>query len=346
MATSVPQMNFRQTIESMTLVFDPAAAGDLAAVIQFDAGGAEPGMYHLSIAGGECTFHVGAAPAPTLTIATPSEVWLRIRRGELNGQEAMKQGLYTVSGDLSLLARMRELFNPREGFSVEARTPNPPGPIAASGMVWMQVAFVPWYVFWIFFGPSNSPWLGVGLPLAMSVLLVAYRVRYNETTLFELGGAAFFLIAAVLTLAGVRGFERTGSLFGSLAQAALWFGSLFTPMPLSGDYAKWSFIKPMWRNSMFIYPNAVIALAWGFEFVVATLVGVAAAVEPPAFFVPLTVVRYGLMVPATLFTIRYVRHSRELKVDDFEQSMARLRLFAAVGLAATVVLVEGVWILL
>jgi putative sterol carrier protein len=340
-----PHLNFRQTIEGMTLVFNPAAAGNLTAAIQFDAGGAEPGAYHLSFAGGECTFHVGPAAAPTLTIATPSEVWLRIRSGELNGAEALKQGLYTVSGDLSLLPRMGELFKAGEGFSVEASAPNPPGPIALSGMVWMQAAFVPWYVFWIFFGPHSSSWLGVGLPLVMVLLLIAYRVRYNETTLFEIGGAGFFAIAGVLTLAGAPGFSRVGSLLGSLVLAALWFGSLFARMPLSGDYVKWDFIKPMWRNSMFIYPNAVIALVWGCEFVIAALVGVGAIVWP-GLHTPLTVVRYGLLVPTTLFTIRYARQARQLRVADFERSMARLRLWAGAGLAVTVVLIVGVWVLL
>jgi putative sterol carrier protein len=344
-ATPAPRLNFRQTIEGMALVFNPAAAGDLAATIEFEAGGAEPGAYHLSIAGGECTFRVGPAAAPTLTITTPSEVWLKIRSGELNGTEALKQGLYTVSGDLSLLPKMGELFKAGEGFSIEARDPNPPGPITLSGMVWMQAAFVPWYVFWVFFEPHGQPLLEIGLPLLLVLCLISYRVRYNETTLFEIGGAGFFAVAGLLTLAGAPGFNRAGSLIGSLVLAALWFGSLFAQMPLSGDYVKWGFIKPMWRNSMFIYPNAVIALVWGCEFVIAALVGIGATVWP-GLHTPLTVVRYGLMVPATFFTVRYARQARQLRVDDFEQTLARLRLWAGIGLAVTAVLIAGVWVLL
>jgi len=80
-------------LEGMTLVFDPDTAGDLAATIQFDVHGEEPGCYHLRIAAGDCTFHRGEAEAPTLTITTPSEVWLQISKGELSGQEALMQGL-------------------------------------------------------------------------------------------------------------------------------------------------------------------------------------------------------------------------------------------------------------
>ena len=68
-------LNLRQTLEGMPLVFDPAAAGELTATIQFDVSGPEPGAYHLRIGGGECTFHEGTTASPSLTISTPSDVW-------------------------------------------------------------------------------------------------------------------------------------------------------------------------------------------------------------------------------------------------------------------------------
>jgi putative sterol carrier protein len=95
----------------MALVFNAEAAGDLEAVVQFDVSGEEPGQYYLRIAEGKCTAFEGKHPNPTLTIHTPSEVWLAISRGELDGAQAMIQGKYTIEGDLGLLIRFRELFS-------------------------------------------------------------------------------------------------------------------------------------------------------------------------------------------------------------------------------------------
>ena len=47
----------------------------------------------------------------SLTIHTPSEVWLRISQGELDGTTAMMEGLYSVEGNLGLLIRFDKLFS-------------------------------------------------------------------------------------------------------------------------------------------------------------------------------------------------------------------------------------------
>ncbi len=94
-----------------TAVFNPQKAGSLCADIQFIATGEEPGEYVLRIADGKCTAHRGTVPSPSLTIHTPSEVWLQIARKELSGQTAYMKGLYRTEGDLGLLLRMNELFS-------------------------------------------------------------------------------------------------------------------------------------------------------------------------------------------------------------------------------------------
>ncbi len=113
--TQLPPPTSRDTVRDivagMALVFNPDAAGDLQAVVQFDVSGDEPGQYYLRFAEGECAAFEGTLPEPTLTIHTPSEVWLRISRGELDGAQAMMSGQYTVEGDLGLLMRFSQLFS-------------------------------------------------------------------------------------------------------------------------------------------------------------------------------------------------------------------------------------------
>jgi len=100
----------RDLIAGMALVFNPETVEGLQAVVQFDVSGDEPGQYYLHIAEGMCAAFEGTHPEPTLTIHTPSEVWLRISQGELDGAQAMMSGQYSVEGDLGLMMRFNQLF--------------------------------------------------------------------------------------------------------------------------------------------------------------------------------------------------------------------------------------------
>jgi len=104
-------ITLQDMIAGMPLNFNAEAAGDLQAVMQFDIGGEEPGQYYLQIAEGRCVAFEGKHPSPTLTIHAPSEVWMAISRGELDGTQAMMQGKYSIEGDLNLLIRFNELFS-------------------------------------------------------------------------------------------------------------------------------------------------------------------------------------------------------------------------------------------
>jgi len=100
----------RDLVSGMAYSFNPQAAGDLEAVIQFQVTGAEAGRYYLDIAQGHCTAYAGEHPEPKLTLITPAEVWMAISRGEMNGATALMTGKYSVKGDIGLLMRLGQLF--------------------------------------------------------------------------------------------------------------------------------------------------------------------------------------------------------------------------------------------
>lgn len=102
--------DIRLLLRGMAITFNAKAAGDLKATIQLEVTGKQPGNWFLSIEGGRCSFHEGNADSPTLTINTPSEIWLAIANGEMDGQQAFMQGKFTASGDIGLLMRMNDLF--------------------------------------------------------------------------------------------------------------------------------------------------------------------------------------------------------------------------------------------
>jgi multimeric flavodoxin WrbA/putative sterol carrier protein len=100
----------RELLQAMPLGFNPEAAGDMTATIQFEVNGEEDFLSHLKIAKGQCTYHEGATDKPNLIVKTPAEVWLKISRGELNGQKAFMDGQYRVEGDMTLLLKLKSLF--------------------------------------------------------------------------------------------------------------------------------------------------------------------------------------------------------------------------------------------
>ncbi len=100
-------------IMGMPLVFDRKAARDTRASIQFRVSGSEPGDYYLDIARGRCRSFEGVAPAADLTVYTPDTVWMQIVRGELDGERALREGLYRAEGDFGLLSKIPEWFPAR-----------------------------------------------------------------------------------------------------------------------------------------------------------------------------------------------------------------------------------------
>jgi putative sterol carrier protein len=94
----------------MASTFNAQAAGNLKATIQFEIIGKQTGNWFFLIKNGECIYNEGKAESPTLTIKTPSEVWLAIANKEIDGQQAFMEGKYTVVGDMTILMRMKSLF--------------------------------------------------------------------------------------------------------------------------------------------------------------------------------------------------------------------------------------------
>ena len=102
--------DMRLLLRGMAATFNPEAAGDLEGVIQFHVTGAQPGNWYLSMKKGACVMAEGEAEAPSLTITTPSDVWLGVANREMDGQRAFMEGKYTAQGDIALLMRMNSLF--------------------------------------------------------------------------------------------------------------------------------------------------------------------------------------------------------------------------------------------
>ncbi len=94
----------------MPMGFNPQAAGEMKAVLQFNFSGQVEGSCHFRIEGGQIKAIAGPAEKPTLTIETPFDVWMDIMTRKADGQQMFMQQKYKVAGDFSLLLRMNQIF--------------------------------------------------------------------------------------------------------------------------------------------------------------------------------------------------------------------------------------------
>lgn len=324
----------RQTIEGMALVFDPSAAGDLSASIQFDVSGAEPGVYHLDISDGDCRFGLGPAAEPTLTVATPSEVWEQISSGEVSGREALLEGLYEVRGDASLLMQMDQLFSrtPEEAIAAP-ETRRRAGPVALKGSRWLTVTFVPWLFLWV--GPQLGLDISAGLRIAfpLAAILAAYHAVCDRATWFEIGSALFLGMGATasLTLTGRTALAGWGGAADSLALGIIWLSSLLhAPNPLTAEYSRWDHAEILSGNSTFLHVNRMLTFLWGAVFVVMGSLSVA-ALQWPGVAGTLGLARFLLLIPAIAATIRLPRIASRLRIENMDGWRRRTRLAALAG---------------
>ena len=94
----------------MRLGFNPDAAEDLEAVMQFEFTGATEGVCHLIIHAKDILTSPGSAENPDLIVRSPFDTWVAIQCGEADGAQLFMDGVYSAEGDINLLIRLGELF--------------------------------------------------------------------------------------------------------------------------------------------------------------------------------------------------------------------------------------------
>ena len=100
----------KEVMEGMPTAFQPDRAAGVNATIQFNFTGAETGSWTVKVGDGKCEVSSGTADNPTVTINSPSDVWLKITRRELDGATAFMSGQFTFTGDMGVLMQMGSWF--------------------------------------------------------------------------------------------------------------------------------------------------------------------------------------------------------------------------------------------
>ncbi|MDD5170116.1 MAG: NAD(P)H-dependent oxidoreductase [Syntrophales bacterium] len=98
----------------MSMGFNPKGTGDTKAVMQFDFTGDVEGSCHFKIEEGKIEAVLGGSDSPDLVIMTPFALWLDIMAGRADGQQAFMEQKYRITGNISLLMKMRDFFRKEE----------------------------------------------------------------------------------------------------------------------------------------------------------------------------------------------------------------------------------------
>jgi putative sterol carrier protein len=100
----------KEVFNGMPDAFQADKAAGAAAVIQFKVTGDEAGDWIVEVKDGKCAVSEGEHASPNVTINTPSDVWLKISRRELDGTTAFMSGQFTFTGDMGVLMQMGSWF--------------------------------------------------------------------------------------------------------------------------------------------------------------------------------------------------------------------------------------------
>jgi len=107
----VPRPDFIEDLMAILRVgFNPQAAGDMRAILQFEFSGEVQGSCYFTIENGTIRATSGTAGKPDLTIKAPFEVWADIMTGKADGAQMFMDQKYSADGDVSLLMKIGQLF--------------------------------------------------------------------------------------------------------------------------------------------------------------------------------------------------------------------------------------------
>lgn len=187
----------------------------------------------------------------TTRIETPLSVWQQIGSGELNGQQAMMEHLYRVTGDFSVMLHWDEIFG------LGAAAPKPPA--APRKKTNMTLMLLPWMAIWI--ALSIQARTGACIGLAVCVLLPFAFLKYRMTV-FE--PCSMLAVGSICVLTLLDALPLTVLLPVSyLLFGLMWGVTVFRPLPLTAHYSMNGYGgETALQNPLFLRTNRILTACW------------------------------------------------------------------------------------
>src|SRR3970282_1158710 len=97
--------SIKEAMERTPQAFQTDKAAGETATIQYKFTGAEPGNWTVKVGDGKCSVEEGETDTATVTINSPSDVWLKILRRELDGATAFMSGRLSFTRGMGVLTQ-------------------------------------------------------------------------------------------------------------------------------------------------------------------------------------------------------------------------------------------------
>ena len=187
----------------------------------------------------------------TTRIDTPLSVWQQIGSGELNGQQAMMEHLYRVTGDFSVMLHWDEIF----GLGAAASKP----PAAPRKKTNMTLMLLPWMAIWI--ALSIQARAGACIGLAVCGLLPFAFLKYRMTV-FE--PCSMLAVGSICVLTLLDALPLTVLLpLSYLLFGLMWGVTVFRPLPLTAHYSMNGYGgETALQNPLFLRTNRILTACW------------------------------------------------------------------------------------
>lgn len=196
----------------------------------------------------------------TTRIETPLSVWEQIGRNELDGQQALMDRLYTVSGDFDVMINWDKYF----GWSEDANAAAPAEAVESPRKTNMTVMLAPWIAIWVAIS-INSFWGGI-IGIMICAVLPLLFLKFKPTV-FEY--ITVFAVTAI-SLLSVLGYPIDVLIPVSyLAFGVMWTVTAFMKVPLSAWYSMNDYgEEKALGNPLFMRTNRILTLCWGVLYLV------------------------------------------------------------------------------
>lgn len=201
----------------------------------------------------------GQAADPELKIITTTENWMRVSNGEVDGAQAIMDGLYKVEGDMSLMMKMDILFAGTESTAVEKKKKKEKF-YGIKGSSWMGIAFIPWTISWIALGFNTT--IATLLPLIVSLTVLVLKKRVKAVTFFEIMTFINFGALSILNYFKPELINNYGIYINCFSLSLIWGSSVFSNISLTAEYSIHDEEEQLVGNPIFDSTNELLTLFW------------------------------------------------------------------------------------
>lgn len=207
----------------------------------------------------------GTTADPELKIITTTDNWIKVSNGEVDGAQAIMDGLYKVEGDMSLLMKMDVLFSGTESAVVEKKKEKAKF-YGIKGSSWMGITFIPWTISWLLLRFDST--IATVVPLLLSLVVLILKKRVRAVSFFDNMSMFHFAALTILNIFKPEIVSSYGAFIHYFSMALIWGTSVFNNSCLTAEYSIHDEEEDLAGNPIFDSTNQILTLFWAIIFAV------------------------------------------------------------------------------